>query len=81
MIYHTSQRFDRAYAALPESLRKKIKKQVNLLVENLRHPSLHAKKYHETDDIWQARIDHRYRFYFKIEENAYLLISIKRHAD
>lgn len=81
MRYHTSQRFDREYAELPESLQKKIKKQVRLLVENLRHPSLRAKKYHEADGTWQARIDRRYRFYFKIEHDGYILITIKRHAD
>lgn len=81
MRYQTSQRFDREYATLPESLQKKTKKQVRLLVENLRHPSLRAKKYHETSDIWQARIDRKYRFYFKINGDIYTLIAIKRHAD
>lgn len=81
MKYHALQRFDREYAALSESLRKKAKKQVHLLVENIRHPSLHAKKYNETDGIWQARIDRRYRLYFKIDGDTYILVNIKRHAD
>lgn len=81
MRSHTSPRFDREYMELPKSLQKKLKKQVRFLVENIGHPSLRAKKYHETDNIWQARIDRRYRFYFKIEEDTYLLIAIKCHAD
>ena len=81
MKYHTSQRFDREYAKLPQSLQKKTKKQIRFLVENIHHPSLHAKKYHETQDIWQARIDRQYRFYFKIEKDTYTILAIKRHTD
>lgn len=74
-------KFDDAYYRLPESIRKKVDRQLHYLLQDLTHPSLHAKKYHETDGIWQARIDRRYRFYFKIENDAYILLSIKRHTD
>lgn len=74
-------KFDDVYLLLPESIRKKVDKQLHHLLQNLRHPSLHAKKYNEMDDVWQARIDRRYRFYFKIESDTYILIAIKRHTD
>ena len=73
--------FDQQYAALPETIRKKVKKQTRFLIENLRHPSLRAKKYDETKDIWQARVDRHYRFYFRIEGDTYLLLKITAHSD
>lgn len=77
----TLKSFDEKYAGLPERLKKKVDKQLFYLTTNLQHPSLHAKKYNESENIWQARIDDRYRFYFRIENNAYVIISIKTHKD
>jgi len=49
------------------------------LLENIRHPSLHAKKYDESQDLWQARVTGAWRFYFKIEDDVYRLEEIKAH--
>ncbi len=54
-------------------------KQVRFLEENLRHPSLRAKKYGGTEDIWQARVTGNWRFYFTIEGDVYRLHAIKKH--
>lgn len=81
MRSRASLQFDEQYATLPETIRKKIKKQTRFLIENLRHPSLRAKKYDEAQDIWQARIDRHYRFYFRIEGDAYVLLKIAAHSD
>jgi hypothetical protein len=46
-------------------VQKAFDKQVQLLAANLRHhPSLRAKKYDEACDIWQARVNRNWRFYF-----------------
>ncbi|MBI2122419.1 MAG: hypothetical protein HYT98_04880 [Candidatus Sungbacteria bacterium] len=74
-------KFDEQYAALPENLKRKIDKQIRYLILNLRHPSLHSKKYSETENLWQARIDDNYRFYFKIDYETYILVLIKKHGD
>jgi mRNA-degrading endonuclease RelE of RelBE toxin-antitoxin system len=37
----------------PATVRKAFFKQIGFLEQNLQHPSLHAKKYDETQDIWQ----------------------------
>lgn len=73
--------FDDQYAPLSQSLKKKVDKQLGYLASDLRHPSLRAKKYNETENIWQARIDNQYRFYFKIDKDYYILIKIKKHTD
>jgi len=45
----------------------------------LHHPSLRGKKYNEALDIWQARVDDKYRFYFKIDGDTYGIISVTPH--
>jgi hypothetical protein len=49
------------------------------LVRSLPHPSLRAKKYDEARDIWQARVNLDWRFYFTIEGDAFHLHDIMRH--
>jgi len=50
---------DRVLDALedaPPAVRKAFRKQLHFLAGNLHHPSLHAKKYDEARDLWQARV-------------------------
>jgi len=49
------------------------------LVQDIRHPSLRAKKYDEAQDIWQARVNQDWRFYFQIEGGTYILLDIMKH--
>lgn len=81
MKARTSTRFDAQYVVLPENIKAKVDKQVRFLVANLRHPSLRAKKYDETDNIWQARVDDHYLFYFRIDGDMYTLTSVRKHSD
>ena len=64
---------------LPIDIKKKARKQFIYLLEDIRHPSLHAKKYQEASGIWQGRIDKSWRFYFYIIEPDYIIISIITH--
>ena len=74
-----SPRFLRSYDAAPATIRKAFDKQVLLLLQNLRHPSIRAKKYDASRDIWQARVTRDWRFYFTIESDTYHLHEIKSH--
>ena len=56
--------FHRAYKKAPKEIQQAFDKQSLLLLENLRHPSLRAKKYDEGEDKWQARVTGYWRFYF-----------------
>lgn len=49
-LHHAQKR----YVQAPLTIHKALDRQVALLVENPHHPSLHAKKYDESRDIWQA---------------------------
>lgn len=64
---------------LPFEIQKKARKQFGYLIEDIRHPSLHAKKYQEGLGLWQGRIDKSWRFYFHIIEPHYIVISIITH--
>ena len=62
-----------------KEIRQKLYKQVSYLEHNLRYSSLRAKKYSEIENIWQARVNRSYRFYFLIEGDTYVLLDIKQH--
>ena len=66
-------------ATLPANVRKAFFKQVKFLEQNLRHPSLRAKKYDETEDLWQARVNKDWRFYFLIQDDVYYIVDIIPH--
>lgn len=74
-----TERFRRSYESAPPAVQRAFDRRAALLVENLRHPSLRAKKYDEARDIWQARVTRDWRFYFHIEGDAYYLIDIISH--
>jgi mRNA-degrading endonuclease RelE of RelBE toxin-antitoxin system len=69
-------RFRRRYQKLSPERQAKFDKQLAFLLSSLRDPSLRSKKYDEPNDIWQARMDGDDRFYFRIEGDTYLLLSI-----
>ena len=76
-----SDRFEAALRDAPEKIQKKFYKQQTLLLQNLRHPSLHAKKFSESEGIWQARVDKSWRFYFVIKGDVYYLLDIIPHPN
>ena len=68
-----------ALANLPFPIRKAFYKQAGFLLQNLHHPSLHAKKYDEARDLWQARVNRTWRFYFVIVDDIYFITNIIPH--
>lgn len=79
MKARTTQKFDELYAGAPRDIQRAFDRKLVLLLQNLRHPSLRAKKYDEARDIWQARVTGAWRFYFSIEQETYILHSITPH--
>jgi len=64
----------------PPRIQRLFEKQAQFLLQNLRHPSLRAKKYDEARDIWQARVDRSWRFYFQIRGDTYYLLKLTPHS-
>lgn len=60
-------------------MQKAFLKQIELLSEDLRHPSLRAKKYDPSGGLWQARVDRNWTFYFTIEDDAYVIQDLIPH--
>lgn len=79
MMVALSRRASRDYQKLLTPLQRTAEKQFLLLRRNIRHPSLHAKKYDEARDVWQARVNDDYRFYFQIRGDVYYVITIVKH--
>jgi mRNA interferase RelE/StbE len=52
---------------------------VKFLEQNLRHPSLRAKKYDESQNLWQGRVNRDWRFYFLIRDDIYYFVDIIPH--
>jgi len=72
-------RFERSYAKAPPQVQRAFDKQSMLLLHNLHHPSLHAKKYDEGRNLWQARVNKSWRFYFLIQKDVYCIVDIVPH--
>ena len=72
-------RADKDYAELTKTVRKAFAKQLEFLLADLRNPSLRAKKYEGVDDLWRARVNRSWRFYFKIDGDEYAIIAIVPH--
>ena len=64
----------------PTAVTKAFFKQTKMLEQNLRHPSLRTKKYDESNERWQARVNRGWRFYFKIEDDTYFITELIPHA-
>jgi len=74
-------RFKQAYRGLPKNIQKKTAKQLVLLAEDMRHPSLHTKKIKGRESIWEARIDLHYRLTFELIENTIFLRVIGNYDE
>lgn len=74
-----SPQFLKTWGGTPPKIQRRFEKQAQFLLQDLRHPSLRAKKYDEARDIWQARVDRAWRFYFQIRGDTYYLLNITPH--
>ena len=79
MKAHYSQRANKTLAILSAEICKAFFKQVKFLEQNLMHPSLRAKKYDASQDLWQARVNKDWRFYFLIQNDVYYIVDITPH--
>ncbi len=79
MRHRFTHRFREQYADASPDIRRAFDRHLGLLLQNLRHPSLRAKKYDEANDIWQARVTRGWRFYFRIEADTYVILSLIPH--
>ena len=85
MKLQRSETFVKSLRSLPRETQAKVRKQLNLLLQDFHHPSLHTEKLEgevfASEDVWSIRIDYKYRLKFIIrkEEDAYFLIAVGKH--
>lgn len=77
-----TQRFWKTFARLPRAVQEKVKKQIVLLAENPRHPSLQTKPIQGAPGVYEARVDHDYRMTYEREpDNTLTLRVVGKHAE
>ena len=81
MKYLRMPRFKSEFRKFPKEVQNAFEKQITFLLQDIRHPSLRAKKYDEGACIWHARVTKNVRFYFRITEDTYELLNIRKHKD
>ena len=74
-------KFKKAYCNLPQNIQLKVDRQLTMLLEDMRHPSLHTKKIKGKADIWEARVDFHYRLTFEIVEDTLFLRVVGNHDE
>jgi len=74
-----TRKFLRQYRKAPPKRQRQFDKQLRLLLQDIRHPSLRAKIYDKRRRIWQARVDGGWRFYFQIRGDTCYLLSMRAH--
>jgi mRNA-degrading endonuclease RelE of RelBE toxin-antitoxin system len=79
MKFSFTQKALQDYQALPQNLQTLVDKQLNFLLQDLKYPSLRAKKYDKSQNIWQLRVSRDYRLYFVIDGETYVIIRIIKH--
>ena len=79
MRWQHSERSRESYQATPATVQKAFDKQGRLWAANLHHPSLRAKKYGASVDLWQARVNRNWRFYFTIAGDTYCMEDVIAH--
>lgn len=75
------ERFQTSYRHLPSVIQHKLDKQLALLADHFRHPSLQVKRVKGTRGIWEARVDLHYRMTFEIVDHAVYLRVVGNHDD
>ena len=71
-----TRRFLKSYARLPAAVQVKTKKQIALLAENPRHPSLQTKPVQGAAGIFEARIDLDYRMTYERGADDTLVLRV-----
>ena len=78
--------FQRDYENLPTLIQKQLDRNLEFLLKNPKHPSLHVKKTKGEiikgySDVFEGRISKNYRFLFLIETNYYVLLRCGKHDE
>lgn len=74
-----TKRFQIDFLSLPESMQRLALRKLQLLEENLAHPSLRVKKMKGITDVYEGSINMSYRLLFEIDGDRLVLLRIGPH--
>lgn len=78
MIIRRTNAFLRDYRTLPVAIRERVDKQLHMLCEDFRHPSLRLKKLGGTDKF-EIRISKGYRLTLRLDQGVIELRRVGTH--
>lgn len=81
MTSHTSERFRKLFAELPQQVQKQAKEAYKLFVKDPLYPSLHFKSVHSIKPIYSVRINIDYRALGVLSENVIIWFWIGPHDE
>jgi len=76
-----TRRFLKSFTRLPATVQEKVKKQLALLAEDPRYPSLQTKPIQGAPGIYEARVDIDYRLTYQREEDDTLVLRVVARHD
>ena len=74
-----SKRFKKEYNNLPKEIQKAFDQKLQLLLQNMSHPSLRVKRIQGTKTRWEGSVTMKYRFTFEFLENGLIFRAIGTH--
>ncbi len=77
--YQFSRRFKKEYNKLPKKIQKAFDQKLQLLLQDMSHPSLRVKRIQGTKTRWEGSVTMKYRFTFQFLENTLIFRAIGTH--
>ena len=77
--YQFSRRFKKEYTNLPREIQKTFDQKLQLLLQDMSHPSLRVKRIQGTKTRWEGSVTMKYRFTFQFLENTLIFRAIGTH--
>lgn len=77
--YQFSRRFKKEYNRLPREMQKTFEQKLQLLLQDMSHPSLRVKRIQGTQSRWEGSVTMKYRFTFEFFEDTLIFRSIGTH--
>lgn len=74
--------FVKDYEKLPKNIQDNVDRKLKFLLRDIQYPSLRVKKVRGyDDDVWEGSITMKYRFFFRITEDKYILLRVGTHSE
>lgn len=80
MTIRFSNSFVKQYHKLPEAIQKRVDRMIDLMEENINHPSLKVHKMVNSHAIYEGRVDIHHRVTFEIDNDIIIMRKVGTHA-